>query len=178
MKYARHIGYMVTIAAVLLSVACTKINTSSVAQVMPNSRWGIAIFANNTEVPQAGYRAMNITSGVLRSNGIASLVTYPSKGNCNKLLVCPNATPSLEEALRWARTKHIAYLMTGAVNEWDYKVGLDGEPIAGVSLQVYAVSSGQMVWSSVGSRIGTSRSGLAVIAQKLISEMLTPLKMR
>jgi hypothetical protein len=175
MKYGQ---YLIGVLVVMLCVACTKINTSSVAQVMPNSRWGIAIFANNTEVPQAGYRAMNITSGVLRSNGVAYLVTYPPKGNCNKLLVCPNATPSLEDALRWGRSKHLNYVMTGAVNEWDYKVGLDGEPIAGVSLQIYAVSSGQMVWSSVGSRIGTSRSGLAVIAQKLISEMLTPVKMR
>lgn len=161
---------------VLILAGCMKINSSQTVQTMPNSRWGIAMFTNNTEIPQAGYRAMNITSGVLRSKGVRYLALYPTVGNCSKLIVCPNSTPSVASVLRWARGQGLHYLMMGAVNEWDYKVGLDGEPIVGVSLQLYHVGSGAMMWSSVGSKIGTSRSGLAVIAQDLINKMLICLK--
>lgn len=167
---------LLMIIGLVIVAGCTKINTSQLIQTVPNSRWGIAPFTNNTEVPQAGYRAMNITAGVLRSMGARHLLVYPARTNCSKLIVCPNATPPLSAVLSWARSRHLHYLMMGAVNEWDYKVGLDGEPIAGVSLQLYNVNSGTLIWSSVGSKIGTSRSGLAVIAQKLLNEMLSCLK--
>jgi hypothetical protein len=173
MKYG--LRALVVISLIIMA-GCTKINSSQFVPVNHNARWGMAIFANNTEVPQAGYRAMNITAGVLRSKCVRTLVFYPSNANCGKLIVCPNATPSLREVLRWARNKRLNYVMMGAVNEWDYKVGLDGEPIAGVSLQLYNVATGEMIWSSVGSKIGTSRSGLAVIAQRLINDMLYCLK--
>jgi hypothetical protein len=172
----RHTIKLFALLSLLALAACTKINSSRMIETAPNSRWGIAVFANNTEIPQAGFKAMNITMGVLRSRGVRAFAIYPSNINCNKLIVCPNANPSVSAVLSWARRSHLQYLMMGAVNEWDYKVGLDGEPIAGVSLQLYSVRSGAMIWSSVGSKIGTSRSGLAVIAQQLLNEMLNCLK--
>ncbi|PJE16626.1 hypothetical protein [Legionella sp.] len=174
MKYG--LKALIIIALVVLASGCTRINSSPGVPIVPNSRWGMAIFANNTEIPQAGYRAMSITAGVLRSKGVRSLAIYPSTANCNKLIVCPNSVPPLSAVLSWAKARHLNYVMMGAVNEWDYKVGLDGEPTAGVSLQLYSVGNGALVWSSVGSKIGTSRSGLAVIAQSLINEMLSCLK--
>jgi hypothetical protein len=173
MKYGLRI---LAIISLVILAGCTRINSSQMVQTVPNSLWGMAIFTNNTEVPQAGFRAMNITAGVLRSKGIQYIAFYPSNASCSKLIVCPNATPTVEQVLRWAYHKHLTYVMMGAVNEWDYKVGLDGEPIVGLSLQLYHVPSGKLIWSSVGSKIGTSRSGLAVIAQKLISGMLCTLK--
>lgn len=164
------------IISLLIIAACTKISTTQIVQTAPGSRWGIATFTNNTEVPQAGFRAMNITAGILRAKGVKYLAVYPNNANCSKLIVCPNSSPSVESVLAWARHKRISYVMMGAVNEWDYKVGLDGEPIAGVSLQLYNVKTGAMIWSSVGSKIGSSRSGLAVIAQVLLTEMLKCLK--
>ena len=35
----------------------------------------------------------------------------------------------------------------GAVDEWRYKVGVDGEPAAGVTLQIIDVASGDILWS-------------------------------
>lgn len=160
---------------VLLITACTAINSSHRVQTAPNARWGIATFANNTEVPQAGNRATSITAGILRARGLRLLPVYTSNTSCAKLIVCPNKTTTIEEVLSWARGRHLQYVMMGAVNEWDYKVGLDGEPIAGVALQVYQVQTGHLIWSSVGSKIGNSRSGLAVIAQNMLIEMLNSL---
>lgn len=165
-----------TIMAIIAIIGCTKINSSQIVYTEPCRKWGIAALTNNTEIPQAGNRAMSITAGVLRSKGVKSIAVYPSNVSCSKLIVCPNSSVPIKNILAWARQHHLSYVIGGSVNEWDYKVGLDGEPAVAVSLQVYHVKSSQLIWSSVGSKIGTSRSGLGVIAQELITEMLRTLK--
>ena len=164
------------ISALLTIIGCTDISTTPSVFVTHLRNWGIVTFTNNTEVPQAGNRAMSVTAGVLRSKGVRAIQIYPSDTNCNQLIVCPNAMTSVDKALHWARKKHLSYLVMGSVNEWDYKVGLDGEPAVAVSLQLYQVKTGQLIWSGVGSKIGTSRSGLGVIAQMLITQMLCSIK--
>ncbi|MBX3709408.1 MAG: hypothetical protein KIT56_07760 [Gammaproteobacteria bacterium] len=160
-----------------LFVGCTTINTERLPHYcfQPRSAWGIATFTNNTDVPQAGTRAMSITTGVLRSRGIAFLATFQPRKNCNELIICPNNSVSLVEVRRFGLEHHIRYMVIGAVNEWQYKVGLDGEPVASVSIQILDVQRNQIVWSSVGSRIGSSHSGLSVTAQDLINDMLSKL---
>jgi len=168
---------LIAIASLCLVVGCTTINSSKqTVQIHYSSSVGFASFANNTEVPQAASRAVNVASGVLRSKGLNDIFVYQSKTSCNQLVVCPNANPSLGEFLRWAQENNLDLLITGSVNEWEYKVGLDGEPVAAVSLQLYDVSSGAMIWSSVGSKIGTTHAGLANTAQALIRDMFYSLK--
>ena len=151
--------------------ACTTINSSH--QTVPaHAAWGIMPFTNNTEVPQAGYRAMSMTMGLLEVKGIKNIHMYKSNDTCNQLIVCPNAVPSLEHVLTWARKQHLQFIMTGTVNEWIYKVGLDGEPVASLTLQLYEVPHGRMIWNAVGSKFGATRDGLGITGQKLIQEML------
>lgn len=160
----------------MLLIGCTTINHSAqIEPICPNSRWAIAPFANNTEVPQAGNRAMSITANVLRSKGVLNIATYPVSNTCNQLTLCPNAALSPEAVMRWAEENNIHYVMMGTVNEWQYKVGLDGEPVAAVALQLYDAHTRRVVWSAVGSKIGSSRSGLGNVAQFLINMMLKTL---
>lgn len=158
-------------------VGCTTIDSSrQLEAVYPGANWGIATFANNTETPQAGGRAMNMTANVLRARGVSRLQAYQPYGDCSQLTICPNAAIPLKKIFYWAKYNHIHYVMVGAVNEWQYKVGLDGEPVASVSLQLYDVSTGKVIWSSVGSKIGNGRSGLGNTAQTLIERMLSSLR--
>lgn len=155
--------------------ACTTINSTT--QIVPgHARWGIVPFANNTEIPQAGYRAMSMTMGLLEVKGIQNIIQYKANDSCNQLIVCPNSNPSPPQILSWARAHQLQFVMTGTVNEWVYKVGLDGEPVASVALQLYDVKSGRMIWNALGSKFGTTRSGLGSTGQKLIKEMLCTLK--
>lgn len=164
---------IVIILSLLILSNCTTINASHQI-VSARTQWGIVPFSNNTEVPQAGYRAMSITAGLLETRGV-NLKTYKSNETCNQLIVCPNANPSVAHVLHWARQKGLQFVMLGAVNEWVYKVGLDGEPVASVALQLYDVAQGRMIWNAVGSKFGTTRSGLGNTGQSLIQSMLTSL---
>ena len=76
------------------------------------------------------------------------------------------------QALDWARQQRLAYVITGSVEEWQYKNGLDGEPAVGVSLQVLEPATGRVVWSSSGARAGWSRESLAGAAQKVLRELV------
>ncbi len=170
----RSLNILMIITLILLS-ACTTINSSR-QLVAAHAKWGIVPFTNHTEVPQAGLRAMSITKGLLEAKGITNIETFHTKSSCNQLLNCPNGEPSVKTAIKWAQSKHLQYVMVGAVNEWVYKVGLDGEPVVSVALQLYDVKNGRLIWSSVGSKFGTSRMGLSVTGQLLLREMLVTLK--
>ena len=70
------------------------------------------------------------------------------------------------------------YVLSGAVEEWRYKTGVDGEPVAGVTLELIDTAPGRVVWSATGTRTGWSRSSLSGVASTLIGGLLSPLRPR
>jgi hypothetical protein len=60
------------------------------------------------------------------------------------------------------------------VDEWHYKVGIDGEPAVGMTLQIIDLAEGdRVVWSAASGKSGWSREALSAVAQKLIKDMLS-----
>ena len=77
-----------------------------------------------------------------------------------------------EIALAWARQAGARYALTGSVDEWRYKVGVDGEAAVGVVLSIVDVESGRAVWSGSGAQSGWSREALSGVAQRLLRRLL------
>lgn len=100
------------------------------------------------------------------------------------VIVEPNGLPVLDEnkrfqqALSWAQEAGFSYAISGSVEEWRYKSGLDGEPAVGASLQVIEVSSGIVLWSASGSRAGWSRESLSGTAHKVLKKLTGKLRIR
>jgi hypothetical protein len=163
-------------SAVLAACAVTDYNHGG-AMLARDAKWALLPIANHTDVPQAGLRAEAIADGVLRSRGVASLLHYPAKLNPEALLD-PVERNTQADAQKWAREAGARYALTGAVDEWRYKVGVDGEPAVGMALQVIDLDSGAVAWSGVGARSGWSREALAAVAQKLIRELLDSAKLQ
>lgn len=138
-----------------------------------NAKWALLPIVNHTEVPQAGLRAEAISEVLLRSTGIVNLQRYPATLNQDSLFE-PAERKVVEDALTWARGQGVRYAVTGAVDEWHYKVGIDGEPAVGMTLQIVDLRDGaKVVWSTVASKSGWSREALSAVAQKLIKDMLS-----
>ena len=78
-------------------------------------------------------------------------MVYPAALNPETLFE-PAERKAQAEAEKWARTQGMRYVVTGAVNEWRYKVGVDGEPAVGLMLQVKDLRSDQVVYSAAGGR--------------------------
>lgn len=161
---------LVVLAAASLA-ACAVIDASAPARPDTQARWVLLPFANHTETPLAAGRAESITESLLRAKGVADLTRYPSSLAAESLFDA-GERKAQEQALEWARGEQARYAVTGAVDEWRYKVGVDGEPAVGVAVQIVDVASGKVVWSGVGAKSGWSREALAAVAQKLIRNLV------
>ena len=136
-----------------------------------DDKWALLPILNLTDSPQAGLRAEVITEALLRARGIGNLLRYPPTMNAESLLD-PAERKVQIDGQKWAREQGIRYGVQGAVDEWRYKVGVDGEPAVGIALQVIDLQSGEVVWSGVGAKSGWSREALSAVAQKLIDDLL------
>lgn len=162
----------IMLLAALAAAGCAVTDTTGgTASIERNAKWVLLPVMNHTEVPQAGLRAEAITEGLLRAKGVADLTRYPATMNEDTLLQ-PAERKVLDEADKWARSQGARYAIYGAVDEWRYKVGIDGEPAVGVALHIIDLQNNAVVWSGVGGKSGWSRESLSGVAQKLIRQLL------
>lgn len=165
---------LVTIVLGAALAGCSVIDRSAAPAFSKTDTWAVLPIANNTETPQAGLRAASIAQSLLTSYGYTNVTRYPASADDETLFDA--AKPDAQQnALNWARQQNAHYALSGAVNEWRYKVGVDGEPAVGLTLEVLDVQSGKVVWTGSGSRTGWSRDAVSGVAQKLERELLSPL---
>jgi polysaccharide biosynthesis protein PelC len=131
--------------------------------------------ANFTEVPQAGLRVEALLESALRQIGLRQLKLYPSSLNPESLFE-PGERKAQADAEKWARSQNIRYAVSAVVNEWRYKVGVDGEPAVGIVVQVKDLSTDQIVYSAAGGRTGGSREALAAVGLQLTSELVAGIR--
>ncbi len=159
------------ILGLVLSAACSTIDTSEAPRLQAEATWAILPFANNTETPMAGNRAEAIAEALLRSQGIPHVQRYPAELQQDALFATGERKDPAD-ALAWARQAGARYALTGSVDEWRYKVGVDGEAAVGVVLSIVDVESGRAVWSGSGAQSGWSREALSGVAQRLLRRLL------
>lgn len=170
--HARRLAPVLFVVVGLLQ-GCTVLDSTPNVRLDAGARWVLLPFTNATETPLAANRAEAVTEGVLRALGVAQLVRYPASINTEALFE-GSSGKSQEQAQAWAREQGARYAISGSVDEWRYKVGVDGEPAVGLHLQVVDMANGQTVWSGTGAKSGWSRESLAGVAQKLVKALLAP----
>ncbi|WP_035059568.1 hypothetical protein [Andreprevotia chitinilytica] len=168
-KLARR-AVLLLIGAAMLA-ACSAVDISSKGKALPaNERWAMLPLLNRTETPLAGLRAESILQPLLHQRGLDQLDVYPTELSKDTMLATDERA-MLDQAMQWARDQHIRYAVGGSVDEWRYKVGVDGEPAVGVSLMVWDLETGRVVWSAVGGKSGFSREAVSAVAQKLLRQL-------
>jgi curli biogenesis system outer membrane secretion channel CsgG len=113
----------------------------------------------------------------LRWRGIGNLQHYPAKLSRDSLFE-PTERKVTEEAQQWARDQGVRFAVLGSVQEWRYKVGIDGEPAVGMALRVLDLSTGEVVWSASGAKSGWSREALSAVAQAVLADMLNTISLK
>lgn len=151
--------------------ACSTVDRGRAPALQANAEWTVLPFANHTETPMAGNRAESVAEALLHARGAGKVKRYTSTAQ-QEALFDAGDTKRQEQALAWAREQGVRYALAGTVDEWRYKVGVDGEPAAGITLQIIDVQSGDILWSGAGGKSGWSREALSAVAQKLIRELL------
>ena len=162
------------VAMGLALAACASVSSTGAPTIAATDTIAVLPIVNYTETPQAGVRAEAIAESLLKAGGIANTKRYPATVS-QETLFEPAERQAVTRALEWARTERARYALTGSVQEWRYKVGVDGEPAVGVTLQLLDVQTGNVVWTATGNRTGWSRSSVSGVAQSLLQQMLSPL---
>lgn len=167
----RRLRILFASSAMLLLFACSTMERGAPPALERQASWVVLPFANHTETPLAGNRAEAIALALLHAKGVGKVQRYESTSQQEALFDAGDSKRQ-QDAMEWARDRKARYALTGAVEEWRYKVGVDGEPAAGVTLQIIDVASGDILWSGTGGKSGWSREALSAVAQKLIRDLL------
>jgi hypothetical protein len=167
-------GYWLSPVVLCLVAGCSTATVQSGQPLEAAHRWVLLPVQNYAQTPQAGERMEAILATLVRGRGVNNLVIYPT-------VAAADGMPVLDEreryakSLAWARQQGFDYALTGSVEEWRYKSGVEGEPAVGTSVQVVEVATGQVLWSACGARSGWGRETVSGTAQKLLKDLLANL---
>jgi len=140
------------------------------------ARWVMLPFVNHSETPQAGERVEAMLGTLMRGRGVPYLESYAApKDDESRLMV--GDRQRLEESMGWAKSQKYEYAVTGSVEEWRYKAGIDGEPAVGVTVRIVDLGTNRIVWSSSGSRTGSASDNASGTALKLLDTMVSELEL-
>lgn len=157
--------------SVFLLAGCTTLHQGGIAPVSLNDNWSLLPFLNNTETPYAAERAEAVTAALLYARGIKRLERSAGETKGMEMAV-DRGEQRQREALEAAKQKKVRYALAGTVNEWRYKVGLDGEPVVSIALQVIELPEGRVVWSGTAGKSGWSRDAVSAVAQQVLDSLL------
>jgi TolB-like protein len=175
MKLIKYLGLWC--CAVLLTACSTTIESTTEHEALDaQAKWALLPITNNTDTPQAGLAAESMVEHLILRRGITSLTRYPATLSRDSLFE-PTERKVTEEAQKWAKEQGVRYAVLGSIEEWRYKVGIDGEPAVGVTLKVLDLSSGRVLWSASGAKSGWSREALSAVGQTLLSNLLSSLQL-
>ncbi len=158
-------------ALVLSGCATVQMNASPSPHPDRGALWCVLQPINNTSTPYAGGRVQQQLGALLGARGLRSVLLAPSFQGGGPLPIGANAKQQRQE-LAWAHRHAARYALLGSVDEWHYKIGLDGQPAVGFTLRLVDLRTGETVWSGVASASGSSREGLAVLSTRTLAALL------
>ena len=152
--------------AVFLTSCSTVANIDQISKLdLKNRTITVIPFENYTETPLAGLRVKAIAEGVVSSKGY----------NLSVLNVNQDKDYSPEEIkkiLKELKDSNVDYVVTGSVNEFRYKTGIDGEPAVSITVRIYDLKRNKEVYTSVASKTGWSFESVSTVAQKILNKII------
>ncbi len=171
----RKLSLLMTVTLLLTSCAVYEIQETK--PFNKNAKWVMLPMINHSDTPGAGARAADIAETLFRSRGMTQLFHYEPQADSQNVLEL-DQKKELSKAINWAKQQGYNVGLSGSVQEWRYKSGLDGEPAAGITLTVIDLDNGQTIWSASGSRTGWGRDSASGVAHKLLAVLIDGLELR
>jgi hypothetical protein len=158
--------------SICLLSGCTTLSQSARHAVPFDQDWVVLPFINNTETPYAAERAESVAASLLYTRGVQRVLTYSETAQEDEHFLQDRGLKRLLAAKEWARKSGISHALVGTVTEWRYKVGMDGEPVVGITLQVLDLKNDTVVWSGSAGKSGWSRDAVSAVAQQVMEKLI------
>jgi hypothetical protein len=158
---------------VLTLASCSSYHSERNPTELLSTQWALMPVSNYSQSPQAGQQLEDLLESILFQRGV-SLAQYPREAIPTELpTMASNTATTLQKA--WLAEQDADYILSGSVQEWHYKTGLDGEPAVTVTLTLHKKSSNELIWSVTGARSGWGRESVGYAAHKVITTLLADL---
>lgn len=158
--------------AVLVLSGCATFLSNSGPELDKQRPIYIMPLSNQSNMPMAQAQAEQLLASVIAKEGL-QVSLYP-KHQVNDLHANMEPEKRLKEAQQWLKQQPPGYVITGSVQEWQYKYGLDGEPAIGFSL-ILIDDSDKILWRGTVSRSGWGRESLTQVAIEALDDILSEL---
>lgn len=169
---------LLLVACLMLLAGCSTLHQGMREAAPQAETWVVLPFVNNTETPFAAERAEAITTALLYARGVQRVVTAPLDPAADTEILPDRGLKRQREGLEWAKKQNYRYVLQGTVTEWRYKVGLDGEPVAGMTLQLLDLQDGKVLWSGSAGKSGWSREAVSAVAQQVLEQLIRTITLR
>lgn len=166
------------VAGLLILNGCSTLHQGGRESAPLAETWVVIPFVNNTETPFAAERAEAITTALLYARGIKRVITVPQEPSADADVLPDRGLKRNKQGIEWAKKNNIRYAVTGTVTEWRYKVGLDGEPVAGMTLQLIDLTNDKVMWSGSSGKSGWSREAVSAVAQQVLEKLVATIELR
>ncbi|SJZ60153.1 TolB amino-terminal domain-containing protein [Trichlorobacter thiogenes] len=169
---------LLLIVGLFVLSGCSTLHQGSREAAPLAETWAVIPFVNNTETPFAAERAEAITTALLYARGVQRVITMPLDPAADNEALPDRGLKRREAGLEWAKKQNVRYAVAGTVTEWRYKVGLDGEPVAGMTLQLIDLNDGKVLWSGSAGKSGWSREAVSAVAQQVLEQLISTIALR
>ena len=158
-----------TLSFTLFFMACSSMVHKENIQLPHNKIYAVGSFWNYTQTPMAGLKIASIVESVLSKENLALISLV--EGDEQKSLKQSKIT-FLKKQTQKAKQLKADYLVTGEVQEWRYKTGIDGEPVVSYNIKIIELKSGNVLINSIGAKSGWGNKSIGVVAQEIASELI------
>ena len=155
--------------SILIITACSTMIQKQNIKLPLDKKYAIASFWNYTETPMAGLRASTIIKSVLAKDGL-SLISLI--GGSDEIESVKSKKLFLETKKEEAKKLGAEYLITGDVQEWRYKTGIDGEPVVSFSINIINLKTDSVLFDGVGTKSAWGHKSIGVVAQEIAKDLM------
>ena len=165
--------HFILLGSLLLSLfiftACSSIVHKKATVLPSNKTYAITSFWNYTETPMAGLRAASIVESVLSQKNI---VLHSLIDGSDDVAEKEGKQKLFKRQKAQAKSMGVNYLVTGNVQEWQYKTGIDAEPVVSYSIKIIDLSNNAIVFNGVGAKSAWGHKSIGVVAQEIAKELI------
>jgi hypothetical protein len=161
--------YLFLLFALFLTNGCSPMINKSNNYLKSDSTYAIGTFWNYTQTPMAGLKASSIVESILVNRGIHIISLI---GGVDELEDSQNQNILIKAQREKAIAQNAKYLITGSVQEWRYKTGIDAEPAVSYSIKVIDLENNQIIFNGVGAKSGLSYQSIGEIAQEVANSLI------
>lgn len=156
---------------VIFLSACTTSRVADDIEISPSTTVALLPLVNHAQTPLAGERAEDILASIWQQNKLPTLLRAPR--NTSTELPVLDDQYRVNAAKQWLSNQQTDYVISGSIEEWRYKAGLDGEPVVALTLSLTKSGQATPIWTGTIAKSGWGRDSLAATAQDVIADLLS-----